>query len=124
MIQGTEHLLYKNRQRELMLFGLEKVLRRSDSLSVYKVGYKKQGDRFLSKVCCDRTRGNGLKKKECRFSVDIRKKNAIRIVEALNKLLKEVVDTLSLGTLSCQTSQNTEQPDPAVSLSGIWERLP
>ena len=37
-------------------------------------GCKKEGDRLHSKVCGDRTRGNGFKLKEGRFRRDIRKK--------------------------------------------------
>ena len=37
-------------------------------------GCKKEGDRLLRRVCCDRTKGNGFKLKERRFRLDIRKK--------------------------------------------------
>ena len=41
-----------------------------------KGGHKKEGDRVFSRVCCDRTRGNGfkLKKKKGRFRWNIWKK--------------------------------------------------
>lgn len=33
-----------------------------------KRGYKKEGDRSFSRACCDKTKGNGFKLKEDRFS--------------------------------------------------------
>jgi len=35
---------------------------------------KKEGDRLLSRMCCDRTRGNSFKLKEGKFRMDIRRK--------------------------------------------------
>lgn len=43
--------------------------------------YKKEGGRFFSKVCCERTRGSGLKLKESSFRANIRKKSfSVRVV--------------------------------------------
>jgi len=36
--------------------------------------YRKGGDRLFTRVCCDRTRGNGFKFKEGKFRLDITKK--------------------------------------------------
>ena len=38
-----------------------------------KRGCKKEGDRVFSRVCVDRTGGNGFKLKDARFRLDIRK---------------------------------------------------
>jgi len=41
-------------------------------LLILKEGYKKEGDRLFSRVCCDRTRGKCFKAKEGRFRLDVR----------------------------------------------------
>jgi len=75
-MQGMEHLPCEDRLRAgAVQPEQEKVLGRPDSsLSVSKGGCKKEGDGLFSRVCCDRTRGNGFKPKEGRFRLDIRKK--------------------------------------------------
>jgi len=62
-----------------------------------KGAYKKDGDKHFSRVCCNRTRGNGFKLKEGRFLLDITKKFfTMRLMRHWNKLSREVVDTPSL----------------------------
>jgi len=39
-----------------------------------KGAYKKDRDNLFSRVCCDRTRGNGFNPKEGSFRQDVRKK--------------------------------------------------
>ncbi|KAK4821388.1 hypothetical protein QYF61_019289 [Mycteria americana] len=62
-----------------------------------KEAYKTDGDKLFTKACTNRTRGNGLKVKECRFILDIRKKCfTMRVVRQSNRSSREVVDALSL----------------------------
>jgi len=63
-------------------------------------GYKK-GDRLFSRVCCDRTRGNGFKLEKGRFRLDIRKK-LFMIGVLRHRLPREVVDAPSLQTLKAR----------------------
>ena len=64
-----------------------------------KGGCKKEVNRLFSGVCGDRTRANDFKLKEGRFTLDLRKKNTIRIVKHCNRLPVEVVDAPSPETL-------------------------
>jgi len=69
-----EHLLYGDRLRELGLFSLEKRRLQGGLRAAYlQGGCKKEGDRLFSRVCCDRTRGNGFKLKEEKLRLDITK---------------------------------------------------
>jgi len=56
-------------------------------------------DRLFSRACCNRTRGNGFKLREGRFTLDIRKNYfTVRLVRHRHRLPKEVVDASSLET--------------------------
>jgi len=64
-----------------------------------KGSYRKEGDGLFSRVCGDRTRGNGFQLKEGRFRLDIRKKSFIvKVVRYWKRLPRDVVDAPSLET--------------------------
>ncbi|KFQ73574.1 hypothetical protein N335_09187, partial [Phaethon lepturus] len=102
MIRGMEHLSLEDSLRELEMFSLEKRRLQGDLLAAFQYlrgAYKKDGDRLFSRACCDRTRGNGLKLKEGRFRLDLRKKFfAMRVVKPWHSLPGKVVDAPSLAT--------------------------
>jgi len=62
---------------------------------------KKDEDRIFSRACCDRTRGNGGKRREGRFRLDIRKKFfTARVVKHWTRLPREVADAPALETFN------------------------
>ncbi|KFQ48286.1 hypothetical protein N334_10218, partial [Pelecanus crispus] len=106
ILRGMEHLSYEARLRELGLFSLEKRRIQGDLIVTFqylKGAYKKDGDRFYSRACCNRTRGNDFKLKEGRFRLDIRKKFfTMRVVRHWHLLPREVSDAPSIETFKAR----------------------
>ena len=100
MIRGLEHLYYKEKLRELGLFSLEKRRLQGDLIVAFQYlegVYKQEGERLLTRVGSDRTRGNGFKLRQGRFRLDNRRKIFHpESGDALNRLPKEAVDAPSL----------------------------
>ena len=100
MTGGLEHLSYEERLRELGMFSLKKRRLQGDLIAAFqylKRSYKKDGEGLFAQIVNDRTRGNGLKLREDRFRLDIRRKFfTVRVVRHWHRLPREAVDVPSL----------------------------
>ncbi|KAK4815943.1 hypothetical protein QYF61_010200 [Mycteria americana] len=101
MIRGLEHLSYEDRLRDLGFFSLEKRRLWGDLITAFhylKGTYREDGEGLFIRECSDRTKANGFKLKEGRFTLDIRKKFFTMwwVMRHWNRLPREAVDAPSL----------------------------
>ena len=103
MIRGLETKPYEERLKELGMFSLEKRRLKGDMITVFKYlkgCHTEEGQDLFSIIPECRTRNNGLKLKEARFRLNIRKNLiTVRAERQWNQLPRELVSTPTLETV-------------------------